>query len=97
MFSSECVPQLSNTASKVQWPLHFAFSYVQLCSTRYTALQAKNSVRIVYAISPVAMENTDDSHLQTYYREATHRATVNRHLGLSAKRNGTKQRTKVSP
>ena len=29
MFSSEHTPQLSNTASKVQWPLRFAFSYVQ--------------------------------------------------------------------
>ena len=29
IFSCERVPQLSNTASKVQWPLHFAFSYVQ--------------------------------------------------------------------
>ena len=69
----------------------------QLCSTRYTALQAKNSVRIVYAISPVTTVNTDNSHLQTYSREATHRTSANRHLGLSAKRNGTQRRTKVSP
>ena len=39
----------------------------------------------------------DDSHLQTYCREAMHHATMNRHLGLSAKRNGTQRRTKVSP
>ena len=104
MFLSERAPQLSKTASKVQWPLRFAFSYVrlitqhyrqitveevplqqstrhkntmicvpptinyclesaaaitlrfQLCSARYTALQMKNSVRIVSAISPVTME-----------------------------------------
>ena len=146
MFSSEHAPQLSKTASKVQWPLRFAFSYIylarytalqmknnrrsasatiqsprkyddshaptinyhlesavaitlcfQLCSTCYTALQTKNSVRIVSAISPVTMENTDDPHLQTYCREAMHRATANRRLGLSAKRNGTQRRTKVSP
>ena len=29
IFSSEHVPQLSITDSKVKWPLHFAFSYVQ--------------------------------------------------------------------
>ena len=29
MLPSEHVPQLSNTASKVQWPLRFAYSYVQ--------------------------------------------------------------------
>ena len=29
MFSSECMPHLSKTASIVQWPLRFAFSYVQ--------------------------------------------------------------------
>ena len=29
MFSSEHAPQLSQTASKVQWPLRFDFNYVQ--------------------------------------------------------------------
>ena len=29
MLSSERMPQLSNTASKVQWPLRFTYSYVQ--------------------------------------------------------------------
>ena len=124
MLSSERVAQLSITASKVQLPLCFAFSYVwpvtqcyrrktlevplqqsshlknttictpqtinyclesaaaitlcfQLCSTHYTVLQMKNSVRIVSAISPVTMENTDDSHLQTYCREAMYHATTN--------------------
>ena len=124
MFLYEHAPQLSNTASKVQWPLRFAFSYVQsitqhyrrktvevplqqsschknttfrmpslsitalkvqqplhftfqLCSARYTALQTKNSVRIISAINPVTTENTDDSRLQTYCREAMHCATVN--------------------
>ena len=50
--------------------LHF-----QLCSAPYTALQTKNSVRIISAINPVTTENTDDSCLQTYCREAMHRAT----------------------
>ena len=35
MFSFEHVPQLSNTALKVQWPLHFAYSYVQLNTQCY--------------------------------------------------------------
>ena len=95
MFSPEQVPKLSNTALKVQWPLCFTFSYV--CSARYTALQMKNSVRIVSAINSVTTENTDDSHLQMYCREAMHHATMNRHLWLSAKMNGTQRRTKVSP
>ena len=130
MFLSERTPQLSQTASKVQWPLRFNFSYVQpvtqhhrrktvkevplqqschhentihspqnyqllprkysgyitlrfqLCSARYTALQTKNSVRIISAISPVTTENTDDSRLQMYCREAMHRATANQHLWL---------------
>ena len=42
MFSYEHAPQLSNTASKVQWSLRFAFSY-RVCSAHYTALQTKNS------------------------------------------------------
>ena len=63
----------------------------QLCLTHYTALQAKKSVRIVYEISPVTMENTNDSHLQTYCREAMHCATTNRHLGLSEKKWDTKK------
>ena len=33
----------------------------QLCSTRYTVLQTKNSVRISSAINSVTMENTDNS------------------------------------
>ena len=35
MFLSERVPELSNTASKVQWSLRFAFSYVQSITQRY--------------------------------------------------------------
>ena len=66
---------------------------LQPCSARYTALQTKNSVRIASAINPVTTENTDDSHLQM---EAMHRATANQHLGLSAQRNGTQRKTKVS-
>ena len=69
----------------------------QLFSARYTALQMKNSVRIVSEINPVTMENMDDSRLQMYCSEAMHRATMNQHLGLSAKRNGTQRRTKVCP
>ena len=41
---------------------------------RYTALQMKNSVRIISAINPVTTENMDDSCLQPYCREAMHRA-----------------------
>ena len=37
-----------------------------MCSTRYTALQMKNSVKLISAINPVTTENMDDSHLQTY-------------------------------
>ena len=43
LFLSERMPQLSNTASKVQWPLLFAFSYVQPVTQRYkrrTALES---------------------------------------------------------
>ena len=36
----------------------------QLCLACYTVLQTKKSVRILSAIGPVTMENTDDSHLQ---------------------------------
>ena len=77
----------------------------QKCSHHYASLSAFFSLlaiqhykrRIVSVINPVVPENTDDSCLQTYCREAMHRATVNQHLGLSAKRNGTQRRTKVSP
>ena len=68
--------------------LHF-----QLCSAPYTALQTKNSVRIISAINPVTTENTDDSRLQTYCREAMHHATANRHLGLSQKEMGHKSKS----
>ena len=124
MFLSERVPQLSKTVSKVQWPLHFTFSYVQpvtqcykrktveeaplqqsshhenttilasptinyclesavaitlrfqLFSACYTASQMKNSVRIIYAMSSVTMENMGDSCLQTYWG-AMHHTTAN--------------------
>ena len=46
-------------------------------SARYTVLQTKNSVRIVSAIGPVTTENTDDSRLQMYCREAMYRTTAN--------------------
>ena len=42
MFSSERMPQLSKTVLKVQWPLCFAFSYVQpvtQCYKQRTALE----------------------------------------------------------
>ena len=137
MLSTECAPQLSNTALKVQWPLRYACSYVQPVTQRYRRktveevplqqsshhknttirapptinyclesaaaitlcfqLQIKNSVRIVSAINPVTTENTDDSCLQSYCSEAKQCATANQHLKLSAKRNGTQRRTKVSP
>ena len=39
VFSSERVSQLPTTDSKVKWPLHFAFSYIQPYPACYTALQ----------------------------------------------------------
>ena len=138
-------PKNQMLPSKSQWPLCFAFSYVQpvtkcyrqkktveevplqqashhentmicapqyqllprnaatitlrfqLFSARYTALQMKNSVTVVFAIDLVTIEKMDDSRLQMYCREAMHCTTANRHLELSAKRNGTQRRTKVSP
>ena len=36
MFLSGHAPQLSQTASKVQWLSRFDFSYVQLVTQRYT-------------------------------------------------------------
>ena len=39
MFLSERVPQLSKTASKVQWPLRFTFSYVQPITQCYKQRQ----------------------------------------------------------
>ena len=41
MFSSERVPQLSQTASKMQWPLCFAFSYVQPVTQCYRRKMVK--------------------------------------------------------
>ena len=35
MFSFECTPQLSSTASKVQWSFLFTFSYMQSVTQRY--------------------------------------------------------------
>ena len=60
-------PQLSITASKVQRPLRFAFSYIQPVTKHH---KQKNSVRIVSAINLVTTENTDNSRLQMYCREA---------------------------
>ena len=69
------------------------------CSGHYASLLAcytKKNIRIASAINPVTTENMDDC-LQMNCRITMHRATVNRHLGLSGKRNGTQRRTKVSP
>ena len=46
MFSSERMPQLSKTASKVQWPLCFAFSYVQPLHSVIDKKQSKCSATI---------------------------------------------------
>ena len=54
-FSSEYVPHLSITDSKVGWLLLAIFSL----------LQAKNSRRSASAINPVTTKTIDDSHLQT--------------------------------
>ena len=62
---------------------------IMLCFQLFSAqLQMKNSVRRIVSASHHG--NTDDSHLQTYCREAMYCATVNRHLGLSAKEMGHK-------
>ena len=81
----------------INYCLESVAAHFQLCSARYNVSQTKNSVRIVSAINPDTTENTDNSSLQTYCREAMHCATANRHLWLSAKRNGTQRWTKVSP
>ena len=86
-----CMPPTINYCLKSAAAITLCF---QLCSAHYKASKMKNSVRIVPAINPVTMENLQ---LQMYCREAMHRATANRHLGLSAKRNGTQMRTKVNP
>ena len=54
MFSSECMPQLSITDSKVKWLLHFTFNH-------YTVLYKRRTVGEVPL--PVTMKNTDDFHL----------------------------------
>ena len=59
MFSSERVPQLSITDSKVKWSFCFPF---QLCSARYITLQTKSSIMSTSAINPVT---TEKSRLQT--------------------------------
>ena len=141
MFSSERTHQLSNTASKVQWPLCLAFS----CAQPVTTLQMKSSRKSVSATIQSPRKYDDSrapnyqllprkcsyvqpitqhykritvfksslksiqspqkirtipiykrSPLQTYCRKAMYCATANRHLELSAKRNGTQRRTKVS-
>ena len=76
ILSSECVPQLSNTALQqsshhndscaptINYCLESATAITlrfQLFSACYTALQMKDSVRIVSAINPVTTENTDNS------------------------------------
>ena len=40
MFSSERAPQLSQTALKVQRPLHFALSYVQPVTAMFSPLHS---------------------------------------------------------
>ena len=74
------------------------------CSGHYSSLSTMfsplhsvtnvRSVRIVSAMSLFTTENTDDSRLQMYCREAMHCATANQHFRLSA-RSGTQTRTKM--
>ena len=84
-------PQLPITASKVQWPLRFAFSYVQPVTQRYKRRTVLKSS--MQSVQPPWKLRTIPVYKCT--REATHRATANRHLGLSAKRNGTQRRIKI--
>ena len=51
MFSSEHASQLPNAASKVQWPLHFAFSYVQLITQRYKKEQCYRTAPVINPVS----------------------------------------------
>ena len=81
-------PQLLITASKCS--CHYV-----LLSAIFSPLHSITNEEQCY--NRLCTEKTDDSHLQTYGREAMHRATANRHLEVSAKRNGTQRRTKVSP
>ena len=62
MFLSECAPQLSITDSKVKWPLHFTFSYVQSVTQHQKQRTLESSLQVT--------ENMDNFHLQMYSREA---------------------------
>ena len=57
MFSTELMPQISITDSKVKWLLYFTFSYVQPITQRYKWTTGRRSTS---AINPVTMKNTDD-------------------------------------
>ena len=89
IFSSEHTPQLSITCfeSAVAIMLHF-----QICLAHYTALQMKNSVRIISVINPVTMENTsrstDDSH---FYKRTVPCIALPRISTLGCQQRGTEE------
>ena len=81
LFSSEHVPQLSIN-ELVKWPLYF-FAY-------YTVLQMKNARRRTFAINPG--HNRKLGRFLLNLGKPSHGATMNQHLVLSAKINGTQNR-----
>ena len=62
MLLSERMPQLSNTASKVQWPLRFTYSYVHPVTQCY---RQKNSRRSTSATIQ-STQKYDDLHAPNY-------------------------------
>ena len=95
MSLSACVSAIINywVESEVA---NYTLLSVTVGSARYTVPQPKNSRRSASAINPITKENTQM--IPVYkHREAMHCTTMNQHLGLSAKRNGTQRRTKVNP
>ena len=64
MFSSERVTQLSNTASKVQWSLRFAFSYVQPVTQCYRRKTVEEDFKKCLCSNPVTTKIRQSVHLQ---------------------------------
>ena len=95
MSLSECVPSIINywVESEVA---NYTLLSVTVGAACYTVLQPKNSRRRTSAINPITKENTQMIPIYKH-REAMRCTTMNQHLGLSAKRNGTQRRTNVSP
>ena len=76
-----CVPKLSITDSKVKWSLCSVFNSLHGITNEE---QQVNPVTTEIRMVPIYKRT-----------EAMHHATMNQHLGLSAKWNGTQRKTKV--